>query len=106
MFLVILTSFMTIVLIMNGFVIYKLGKRLLEFDELFELFQDDIDTNIRYFEKLLQTPVMSNVPEVEEANKNMNLMRLRLEEFVQRFSEVVRRDLKRKKKNHRPPVVV
>lgn len=71
----------------------RAGKRLLEFDELFELLQHEMNTNINYFGKLLDTPIFSNSPEIVEANKNMALMRVRLVEFLTRQSELRGKDL-------------
>lgn len=75
----------------NAFSLYLLArasKRLLQFDDLFQLLSHDMDVNIRYLTNLLKTPVFSNSPEVEQANKNMGIINQRLHEYTVRFEEL------------------
>ena len=74
------------------FVVYKLSKRLLEFDEIFDLFCHDIETNIGFFDKLKSSQLLSNVEEVQEAHKNMQIMNIRLEEYKRKFIEITNKD--------------
>ena len=66
----------------------KATSRLLQFDELYEMLLDDMDTNVKHFEELRQKPLLSNAQEVIQAHKNMMLMRERLDEFVIRINEM------------------
>lgn len=77
-------------------------KKLLQFDEVFGLLGDDVMTNISFFDKLLSTPLFMASPEIEEAHKNMNLMRLRLQEYALRIGET-RGPLEKKKEEPDAP---
>lgn len=89
-----------------GFFLWKASQRLLEFDDLYELLVHDLDTNIAYFEKLTNTPLLSNSPEILEAQKNMRIIRDRLNEYVLRMEELTRRKLRKQQpENANPPVV-
>lgn len=86
------------------FVIMRLSRRLLQFDELFELLARDVDVNIRFFQKLLATPLFDNSQEVKTANHNMGIISKRLDEFVNKMEEATNRKL-REKEVPNPPVV-
>lgn len=89
-----------------GYFLLKASRRLLEFDDLYELLVHDLDTNIAYFEKLTNTPLLSNSPEILEAQKNMRIIRDRLNEYVLRMEELTRRKLRKQQpENANPPVV-
>lgn len=62
-------------------------RKLLAVDELLTTLSYDIQVNINYFQKLLTTPMFENSQEVKSANQNMNIMKLRLEEFAIRIQE-------------------
>lgn len=91
-----------------GFLLYKCAKRLLEFDDLFELFVHDLETNVKYFSKLADTPVFSNSPEIMDMHKNVTIMRDRMIEYVMRMEELAKRRLRKpeKKRPGPPPVVI
>lgn len=67
------------------FILVRISRCLFQFDKLFQLFVDDIDTNLRFFEKLMKTPLFSDSEEVRNAHKNMNIIHRRLEEFKLRM---------------------
>ena len=86
-------------LLLNGvllFVCRRLGFRLLQFDDLFHLLADDIDTNTIYLKKLTSTPLFENSPEIKTANKNMSIIALRLDEFSQRIAEIANKNIPKK----------
>lgn len=76
--------------VLTWFIVRSL-RRLLEFDDLFETFSDDIQVNVRFFQRLSSTPLLSNAPEVMEAHRKMGIMGKRLEEFVIRINEASRK---------------
>lgn len=81
---------LTVSIILNivaGFSLYKLIRRVLDLDELFELLLDDIEINVEYFNKLLMTPLFDNSQEVKTANHNMMIISKRLTEFALRIKE-------------------
>lgn len=78
------------------YVLIRFSRRLLQFDELFELLAHDIDTNTKFFDKLLGTPLFDNSTEIKTANKNMSIISKRLDEYVTRMSELTRRELRPK----------
>lgn len=94
--------------------LFKAARKMIQFDELFELMVDELHINISFFEKLMQKPLFMASPEIEEAHINMNLMLVRFKEFVSQMSELTGKSLERKKlpapspivKGDRPPVVV
>lgn len=83
------------------------SRRLLYFDELFQLLVDDIDTNILYLNKLTSTSTFENSPEILDAQKNMKVMSVRLDEYVVRMEELSNRQLRKRveRKIYNPPVV-
>lgn len=91
-------------------VLYKFGKKLVQFDNLFELMSDEINSAISFFEKLLQKPLFMASPEIEEAHVNMNLLRHRLKELVAQMGELQGKDVDPpilpSAPSARPPVVV
>lgn len=95
--------------VVSGIVIYRASRSLLSFDEVFEYLVSDIDVNIRYLEKLSNTPTFSNSEEVMLANKNMKVIAQRLDEIVLRMEESSGRRLRKIKQNVEkrvPPVVI
>lgn len=66
----------------------RASRQLLAFDDMVNYLADDLETNVQYFEKLTTTPVLSNAPEIVEANRNMSVMSKRLDEFLNRFEEL------------------
>lgn len=83
----------------------KASKKLLQFDDLINYLVDDVETNMSYFEKLSTTPVLSNAPEIMDANKNMATMSARLDEYLNRFEELTGTKV-RKATTPKPPVAV
>ncbi len=66
----------------------RASRQLLAFDDMVNYLADDLETNVQYFEKLTTTPVLSNAPEIVDANRNMSIMAKRLDEFLNRFEEL------------------
>lgn len=100
---------LVISVVMNGFLLYLLyraSKRLIQFDDLFELFVHDIETNVKYFHKLATTPVLGNVPEIIDAANNMKIIRDRLAEYIFRMEELSNRKLRKSEPKPNPPVVI
>jgi hypothetical protein len=84
----------------------KASKKLLQFDELTNYLVDDMETNVKYFDELTTTPVLTNVPELQDAHKNMTVMSARLQEFLSRFEELTGTVLRKKTKRPAPVPVV
>jgi hypothetical protein len=89
-----------------GFLTYKASKRLIEFDDLYEMLVHDLDTNVSYFAKLTATPLLSDSPEILDAQRNMKIIRDRLNEYIIRMEEMSHRQFRKPRENRRPPVVV
>ena len=83
----------------------KASKKLLQFDDLVNYLVDDVETNMSYFDKLTNTPVLSNAPEIMDANKNMATMSARLDEYLNRFEELTGTKV-RKTTTPKPPIAV
>lgn len=107
---VVLATFLALSVLVNlglAYVIYTLINRLLQFDELFELLSDDVEVNVKFFQKLLSTPLFEASNEIIIANNNMAIISQRLNEFVLRMEELTNRKLKSEpKENPNPPKVV
>lgn len=110
MILLIVTAISIFVNVLLAFAVFRLSRRLLEFDDLFELLTYDIQVNMKYFQKLLTTPLFEASQEVRTANNNMFTMAQRLEEFVNRMEETTGRTLRKpdpeQERLNNPPVVV
>lgn len=92
-----------------AYMLVRFTRKLLQFDEIFGLLQDDIATNVSYFEKLLNTPLFMASSEIEGAHKNMNLMSLRMDEYSLRIGEATgkkKQELSVSEKNEHPPIVI
>jgi hypothetical protein len=88
-----------------GFLLVRASRRLFRFDDLYELLVHDIDTNIKYFDKLTETSVFSNAPEILDAQRNMSIMRTRLNEYVLSMEDLTGRELRKRFDAPNPPVV-
>lgn len=103
----ILLSVSVLVNVVLGLLLFRAARRLLQFDDLYELLVHDIDTNIAYFAKLQKSPLLTNSQEVLDMHRNMSIIRQRLDEYVLRMQELVKRELRRKPPERlKPPVVV
>lgn len=87
-----------------GWLLIRATKRLLQFDDLIDMLVHDMETNIKYFDKLTSTPVLSDVQEIQDANRNMNIMSRRLDEYLSQFEDLTLRPI-RKETVPRPPKV-
>lgn len=100
--------FLVVSLLLNGLLFFMVRRsmgRLLEFDELFDLFVHDIETNVKYFEKLLNSPLFSNAPEYLTAHRNMQIIARRLAEYSNRMFELTNREQKKEERLPPPKVV-
>jgi hypothetical protein len=88
MFWMITTGILFVCIGVLGFYLYRTVTRLIAYDDLFQLLADDVQTNLRQFEKMQSGVMMSNEPEVMEAHKNMMIMAKRLNEFINRMEEL------------------
>jgi hypothetical protein len=75
-------------------------KKLLRYDELFQLLYTDIEINIKYFNRLLKTPLLCNEPEVIAMQKNIKIMAVRLDEFVNQIEDLTGNELRQKKEQN------
>lgn len=89
-----------------GYLLYRVCRKLLQFDSLFQLLAHDINVNLEHFEKISKSAIMSDVSEVKDAHRNMMIMKGRLEEYVVRMGEIANRKLTRRFVHKNPPVVV
>lgn len=92
-------------LLVTLYVIWRLSKRLLQFDELFETLFNDVEVNLKFFQKLLSTPLFDNSPEVKTANNNMSVIAQRMDEFMNRIEETTNRRLRKTEPAPNPPVL-
>lgn len=69
------------------FLLYRFVKRTMQFDELFSIMMDDVKINADLFEDMLNTPVLSNSPEVVALHDNMTIMLERFNEYVNSMND-------------------
>jgi hypothetical protein len=107
MIIQILLGLSVVVNIVIGYICFRLFKKLLAFDDLFETLAWDIDKGVAFFKKLMETPTFVASPEITEAHNSMRIIGMRLEEFVLRMRELTNKEkpLKQEKSNN-PPVVI
>lgn len=74
--------------VVSSWLLVKASKKLIQFDDLVNYLVDDVETNISFFDKLTSTPMLSDAPEIQDANKNMVTMSARLDEYLNRFEEL------------------
>jgi hypothetical protein len=91
--------------VVASWLLVKASRKLLQFDDLVNYLVDDMETNVKYFDDLTSTPVLSNAPEIMDANKNMTMMSARLDEYLSRFEELTGTKV-RKLTVPKPPTLV
>jgi len=62
--------------------------RLAQYDELYQLMIDDIETNLKQFERMKSMSVLSDDDEIKSAHRNMMLMAARLDEFISQMEDI------------------
>lgn len=88
MILEILVAVLLVVCIVLGTGLFLAVKKLILFDDIFNIIVDDIDINFAYLDELIKTPLFENSQEVLTAHKNMEIIHKRLEEIVLRVEEM------------------
>lgn len=102
--LMVLLGLSALLNVVLAYVLIRFSRRLLQFDELFELLARDLEVNVEYFEKLLSTPLFETSQEVKTANHNMKIISKRLDEFINRLEDESSRKLRTEKVIPNPPV--
>jgi hypothetical protein len=92
----------TIVLVV---LLVRASQRLLAFDELFQLLADDVETNLKHFNRMNHMTIMSGEPEVVESHKNMMIMGKRLNEFIKRMEELTGLNMRKPPPGPPPDVI-
>lgn len=105
MITIILLSLSVVCNVVLTYVFVRAVKKLFQFDELFDLLQDDLETNVKHLTKMMEQPLLMNTPEVVDAHRNMATMRLRLIEYGMRVRETKGTAAEEKKKQLPRPVV-
>ena len=86
--LITLCVFLTALLALSVYITWRFAKRALQFDHLFDVILDDIWQNKEYFDKLLNTPMLANVPEIISLRDNMKVMHDRFCEYIITFDNL------------------
>lgn len=89
----------TTISIVLGLLLFVATKKLILFDDIFDIIVDDVDINFSYLDELIKTPLFENSPEVLTAHKNMEIIHKRLEEIVMRVEEMTGKLYMRRKKH-------
>lgn len=76
-----------VVIVIVSALLMRSTRMLLTFDELFEMLDDDISTNVKYLDKLISMPLFMDSQEIRTAHGNMMIIRKRLDEFLLRIEE-------------------
>jgi len=89
----------TTISIVLGLLLFVATKKLILFDDIFDVIVDDVDINFSYLDELIKTPLFENSPEVLTAHKNMEIIHKRLDEIVMRVEEMTGKLYMRRKKH-------
>lgn len=68
--------------------LFRATRRLIQYDDVFQMLVDDIETNLQQFYKMSQSSLLGNDAEIIQAHRNMMIMRDRLDEFIREMEEV------------------
>lgn len=85
-----------------GYVLRRYLKRLFEYDDLYQVMIDDVETNLSQFERMRKSSILTDDDEVRSAHKNMMVMASRLDEFANQMEEVAGRKLRKVSKPMQP----
>lgn len=85
----------------------RFARRSLALDEIINIVADDLETNLAFFTKLGETPMLSNAPEIVEAAKGIKIMAMRFDEIITQVEERTGKPVRKKTIPPEPtPVVV
>jgi hypothetical protein len=94
-----------VLLIGVSYAAYRLYRKCVVYDEVFQYLAGDIVINLQHFQKLLTTPVLKDLDEIKEANRLMTIMGKRLNEILARMEEATGLRLRPAPPPPRPKVV-
>lgn len=87
----ILVMFLVLSLLANAALVFFLVrylKRLFQYDDLYQILIDDVETNLEQFERMRKSSFLSDDDEIRNAHKNMMTMAARLDEFARQMEEI------------------
>jgi len=88
---IVIACFFALTTSVASYLCVRFMRKTLQLDEIIDYMQDDLNTNLKYLEDLLQRPVFMNTPEIVEFCRNMEIMRLRLTEIIAQAQEHTKR---------------
>lgn len=77
------------------FVLKRFIRRLFQYDDLYQILFDDIEINLKQFERIRKSYLMSDDDEIRSAHKNMTTMAMRLDEFAIRMEETTGKKMRK-----------
>jgi hypothetical protein len=83
----------------------RLVKRCFQFEDVFQFLVDDIEINLKQFNRMAHSMVLGNDAEIRAAHKNMMVMNQRLSEILTRMEEAGGRPLRSLPPRPRPQIV-
>jgi hypothetical protein len=86
--LIVLSSLLAVLAIALMVFLLRATRRLVQYDDVFQMLVDDIETNLQQFYKMSQSSLLGNDAEIVQAHRNMMIMRDRLDEFLREMEEV------------------
>lgn len=76
--------------------------RLFQYDDLYQYLIDDLETNLKQFERMRSSTLLSDDDQVRQAHKNMMVMAARLDEFATQMEEIAGQPLRKVTKPMQP----
>lgn len=62
--------------------------RLFQYDDLYQILIDDVEANLKQFDRMRKSSFLSDDDEVQKAHKSMMFMASRMDEFANQMEEI------------------
>ncbi len=85
-----------------GYILRRYITRLFQYDDLYQILIDDVETNLRQFDRIRGSSLMSDDDQVRNAHRNMMTMAARMDEFATRMEEIEGKPLRKVTKPMQP----
>ncbi len=69
------------------YILVRFSKRLMQYDDLFDIVGQDLNMNMDYLNDMLNKNIMTNAPEILTFDRNLRYMKERMVEVVNAINE-------------------
>ena len=94
MIMLIALIFLIVIIVFMSFACWRLYRKLVIYDEVFQYLSNDIEVNLKQFAKISHSAMLSNDSEIQAAHLNMLTMGKRMNEILTRMEEATGLDLR------------